>query len=152
MHKNGNQLASDHLLSFEETDRRIWQLGAEIFIPGAASRLVTKAQVDQMIGGGLEVISCGANVPFIDDMIFFGETAMYADNLVSVIPDFIANCGMARVFAYLMQENATLTDEAIFSDVSSTIKEALNKTYTINSALNKISTTSLHSALKKLLN
>jgi len=46
-----------------------------------------------------------ANVPFADNDIFLGETAIYADNLTAVIPDFIANCGMARAFAYFMQPN-----------------------------------------------
>ena len=32
--------------------------------------------------------------------IFYGPIAEHADGKVSVIPDFIANCGMARVFAY----------------------------------------------------
>jgi hypothetical protein len=56
---------------------------------------VTQAQVDNMIAGGLEVISCGANVPFADPEIFFGAIADYTDNNISVIPDFISNCGMA---------------------------------------------------------
>ena len=52
-----------------------------------------------MIAGGLDVISCGANVPFADEEIFFGSIGEFADERVSVLPDFIANCGMARVFA-----------------------------------------------------
>ena len=34
MNRNGNQLHADNMLSFEETNERIWSLGAEIFIPG----------------------------------------------------------------------------------------------------------------------
>lgn len=71
----------------------------------AASRLVQKTEIDRLISGGLEVVSCGANVPFADPEIFFGPIAEYTDNKVALIPDFIANCGMARVFAYLMQSN-----------------------------------------------
>ena len=41
----------------------------------------------------------------------------FADNNCSVIPDFIANCGMARVFRYLMNDETPITDEAIFHDV-----------------------------------
>ncbi len=67
------------LLSFEETNRQIWSLGADIFIPGAASKLVSRQQVDEMIASGTEVISCGANVPFVDDGVFFGPTAGHAD-------------------------------------------------------------------------
>jgi glutamate dehydrogenase/leucine dehydrogenase len=149
--KEGNKLISKDLISFDEANKQIWEIGAEIFIPGAASRLVTKTQVDSLIDNGLEVISCGANVPFIDDQIFFGETAKYADERVSVIPDFIANCGMARVFAYLMQKDAVLTDEAIFSDVSQIIKKALEKTYQTSNGLTKISEIALESSINKLM-
>jgi hypothetical protein len=68
------------------------------FYSGAASKLVSRVQVDALINAGLEVIACGANVPFVDDEIFFGPTAKYVDETISLIPDFIANCGMARGF------------------------------------------------------
>ena len=45
-----------------------WELK---YLPHAASRLVTKEQVDNMVASGLEVISSGANVPFADKEIFF---------------------------------------------------------------------------------
>ena len=148
--KNGNKLSAMGLLPFEEVDRKVWQSGADIFIPGAASKLVTRAQVDALMEGGLEVIACGANVPFVDDGVFFGPTAKYADEHTGVIPDFIANCGMARVFAYLMQPEAVMTDRAIFSDISSTIRLALEETVKINSIPNKISSNALSLALRKL--
>ena len=34
---------------------------------------------------------------FSDDGIFFGETAHWLDENIALIPDFVANCGMARV-------------------------------------------------------
>lgn len=151
INKRGNKLEASDLLSFEETNKRIWDLKADIFIPGAASKLVTKDQVDALLNGGLEVISCGANVPFIDDKVFFGDTAKYTDSKVSLIPDFIANCGMARVFAYLMQNDATVTDEAIFEDVSSTIHKALLNVHDHSNSLKDISTTALTIALNKLI-
>ena len=52
---------------------------------------------------------------------------MVLDQNISVIPDFIANCGMARVFAYLMEENAEISDIEIFNDTSETIKNAIKK-------------------------
>jgi glutamate dehydrogenase/leucine dehydrogenase len=70
---------------------------AKIFTPCAASRLVTQSQIDSLIANGLEVISCGANVPFADKEIFFGPIMEDVDHKVSLIPDFISNCGMARV-------------------------------------------------------
>ncbi len=149
--KKGNQLASPDTISFEAANDQIWDLGADIFIPGAASKLVTRDQVDRLIDGGIEVISCGANVPFTDDQIFFGPTAIYTDERTSLIPDFIANCGMARVFAYLMQHGAIVTDEAIFTDVSNTIKDALLEIYESHSHNTRIASKALEIALQKLV-
>lgn len=112
-------------ISFYEMSDKFWRLPADIFIPAAASRLVTKDQVECMIEAGVELIACGANVPFADDEKFFGPISEYADNNISIIPDFVANCGMARVFAYLMQDDAVISDESIFQDVSDTVKTAL---------------------------
>ena len=151
MKKDGNFLNAENLLSFEEVNENIWNVGAEVFIPAAASRLVTQSQVDRMIAGGLEVISCGANVPFADPEIFFGATGEYTDKKVSVLPDFIANCGMARVFAYLMQSDIKMTDSAIFADTSATIEDALKKSYSINSSKTNIAQTAFEIALNQLI-
>jgi glutamate dehydrogenase/leucine dehydrogenase len=149
--REGNQLQSEQLLSFEEVNATIWDLPSEIFIPAAASRLVTQAQVERMVAAGLEVISCGANVPFADPEIFFGPTGVWADERVAVIPDFIANCGMARVFAYLMSEEVELTDQAIFADVSETIRTALQHSFSKNPEKTKLSQTSYEIALAQLM-
>src|SRR5690606_12594948 len=77
--KNGNQLVAENMLSFDEINSKIWTIGAHIFAPCAASRLVQQSQVDQMIASGLEVISCGANVPFADKEIFFGSIMEHVD-------------------------------------------------------------------------
>lgn len=151
LNKDGNELVSDNMISFEEINDQIWKLETEIFAPCAASRLVTKEQVSQMIGNGLEVISCGANVPFADKEIFFGSIMEYSDENISLIPDFISNCGMARVFAYLMEGKVELTDEAIFNDASLTIKDALQNTFNNNNKKTGVSKTSFEIALKQLL-
>ncbi|MCO6174354.1 amino acid dehydrogenase [Flavobacterium sp. NRK F10] len=149
--KNGNQLVADNMISFEEINTKIWSAGAQIFAPCAASRLVTKEQVDQMIASGLEVISSGANVPFADKEIFFGPIMEETDTKVSLIPDFIANCGMARVFAYFMERKVQMTDEAIFADTSNTIKAAIQKVYEASSDKKNISARAFEIALKQLI-
>jgi hypothetical protein len=103
-----------------------------------------------MIDNGLEVISCGANVPFADKEIFMGPGAEFADGVVSVIPDFIANCGMARVFRYLMNDSIPITDEAIFKDVANCISGALEEVYAENKSAVNISKTALEIAIRKL--
>lgn len=149
--KDGNKLVAANMIPFEEINQKIWSIEAQIFAPCAASRLVTKEQVDQMIASGLEVISSGANVPFADKEIFFGPIMEETDKKVSLVPDFIANCGMARVFAYFMEKKVQMTDEAIFSDTSNTIKKAIEKVYQLNSDKKNISATAFEIALKQLI-
>ena len=149
--KDGNKLVADTMIPFEEINDKIWKMGAQIFTPCAASRLVTKEQVDNMINAGLEVISCGANVPFADKEIFFGPIMEDTDSKVSLIPDFISNCGMARVFAYFMEKKVQMTDEAIFYDISETIKKALEKAHDLHSDKKHISATAFEIALKQLV-
>ncbi|HSJ68680.1 MAG TPA: Glu/Leu/Phe/Val dehydrogenase dimerization domain-containing protein [Anditalea sp.] len=149
--RDGNKLIADNIIPFMEINEKIWDLKSEIFIPAAASRLISKVQVERMANAGLEVISCGANVPFSDPEIFFGPTGVFADEKIAVIPDFIANCGMARVFAYLMTEKVELTDDGIFKDVSRTIAKALKKTHSRNPGRTKIAQTSFEIALNQLV-
>lgn len=151
INRNGTQLASDDMIPYEQINKEIWDLDFEVFVPAAASRLITKDQVDRMIGTKLEVISCGANVPFNDPEIFFGETGLYADDNLSVIPDFIANCGMARVFAYLMEGGVALTDEAIFEDTSEVIRKALQNVYDLSPNAKGLSKRALEHSLKQLV-
>ena len=150
LNKDGNKLVAPNMIPFEKINQQIWNINAEIFAPCAASRLVQKSQIDQMITSGLEVISSGANVPFADKEIFFGSIMEETDAKVSLIPDFIANCGMARVFAYFMEKKVQMTDEAIFFDTSETIKKAIEKTHALNSSKTNISATAFEIALKQL--
>ncbi len=152
LNKDGNELNASNMMSFEDVNNKIWDIEAEIFLPCAASRLITKDQIDRMIQSGLEVVSAGANVPFADQEIFFGPIADYTDEKISVIPDFISNCGMARVFAYLMSHDLDeLSDEGIFDDTSNIIKEAMIKAYEKNSNKTNIAKTAFEIALNKLI-
>ncbi|MAD96945.1 MAG: amino acid dehydrogenase [Flavobacteriaceae bacterium] len=151
LNKKGNTLVADNMIPFEEINKSIWKLPCEIFMPCAASRLISRQQISEMIATGLEVISCGANVPFADKEIFFGPIMEETDKKVSLIPDFISNCGMARVFAYFMERRVKMTDKAIFEDTSKTIKEALKKTHEKNASKTNISETAFELALEELL-
>ena len=152
LNKNGNELHAPAMLSFDEVNSKIWDLEAEVFIPCAASRLIQQDQVERMTAKGMEVISAGANVPFADPEIFFGSIADKADNRLAVIPDFISNCGMARVFAYLMSSDLdTLTDKGIFEDTSEVFKNALLATYHKNPQKTGIAKAAFEIALKQLV-
>ncbi len=152
-HRNGNKLVASEMIPFERCNREIWKTGAEIFIPAAASRLVSKGQVTDLIANGLEVVSCGANVPFNDMEIFYGPIAEYVDQSVSLIPDFIANCGMARTFAFLMdpENESALTDDAIFKDITKTIRDAMEAIASKNSSKKGLASTAFENALSQLI-
>ncbi len=77
----------------------------------------------------------------------------FADKQVSLLPDFISNCGIARVFAYLMESRVELPmkDAAIFGDISNTIKKALENTHKRNSDKKQICKTAFEIALKQLI-
>lgn len=150
LNKDGNSLRIENKLSFQEVNEGIWDVGADIFLPCAASRLVSRDQVDRMKAAGLQLISSGANVPFADPEIFYGPIAEHADGLMAVIPDFIANCGMARVFAYCMQPGAELSDKAIFEDVSAVIGKALERTHARHASSTHLTRTAFEIALAKL--
>lgn len=151
LNKNGNALRSDAMLPFAEVNETVWDLGAEVFLPCAASRLVTREQVDRMVAAGLEVISSGANVPFADDEIFYGPTYEHADKSVAVVPDFIANSGMARAFAQLMEGDVEVSDAAIFGDVSQTIATALRRCHERSADRTGLAATAFEIALDQLV-
>lgn len=151
LNKNGNTLVADDMISFDEVNEKIWSMGADVFAPCAASRLVQLSQVEQMINSGLEVITCGANVPFADKEIFFGPIMEYVDKNISLIPDFISNCGMARVFAYLMEKEVAVIDKEIFDDTSETIKKAIKNIYKTHQGKANISAKAFELALQQLV-
>ena len=129
LQRKDNKLTHANLIPFEKAKEIFFNTKSDIFIPAAGSRLIGEPELDNMIKAGVQVISSGANVPFNDEEIFYGNILNKADATISVIPDFIANCGMARVFAYLMGKNIKITDDAIFQDVSKIIQDALVKVH-----------------------
>lgn len=151
--KEGNKLVADNLIPFDQFNKEVWDMGAEIFIPAAASRLVSQEQAESMINNGLEVVSCGANVPFNDPEIFYGAIAEFVDKKVALLPDFIANCGMARTFAFLMdpESDSVLTDADIFGDISNTIGDALKAVNDKNNSKTNIAETAFSISLNKLI-
>jgi len=150
--KNGNELNAPEMFSYETVNSKFWSTPADIFIPCAGSRIITEEQLDQLLAAGVQVIASGANVPFADREIFFGPIAEKADASLALIPDFIANCGMARVFAFLMSSDLEqLEDAAIFEDASHTIFKALEKTHHDNPHQRGIAKTAFEIALKQLI-
>ena len=102
-----------------------WQTEADIFVPAARSESVDSDILSRLSRLGVRVIACGANVPFKEGRLGDLAVQQAADAQFVVIPDFIANCGMARCFAYLMHENADLTVEAMFDDTERITRSAM---------------------------
>lgn len=150
LNRKNNKLTHDNLIPFEQAKDIFFETQADIFIPAAGSRLIGENEVSKMTKAGVQVISSGANVPFNDVEIFYGKILNQADSTLAVIPDFIANCGMARVFAYLMGKNIKITDEAIFQDVSNIIFDALNKVYEKDKQTIYITKNALQLAIEEL--
>jgi glutamate dehydrogenase/leucine dehydrogenase len=149
--KNGNKLVSKNMLPFFMVNQKIWDLEFEIFVPAATSRLIIKDQIDRMIASKIEVFPCAAHVPFFDPEIFLGPIGLYADEKFSVIPDFIANSGRARACTYFMEHPVPENDELIFNDISTAIRNALEKTHTLNPYRTGIAQASFELALKQLV-
>ena len=108
---------------------KIFDVNADVFIPCADSCVITKDHLDKLRNNGVKIICCGANVPFVGQQNgnLYSEIAEYADKRFIVIPDFIANCGMAHTFAFLMKYRADVRDKSIFKSVSKTISGALRE-------------------------
>jgi glutamate dehydrogenase/leucine dehydrogenase len=152
LNKNGNEIVHPNLLSYDEVNAKIWDTPADVFIPCAGSRMISEDQLNRMLTAGMKVISSGANVPFADPEIFFGAIAEKADASLSLIPDFIANCGMARVFAYLMSNDlGGIEDQLIFEDTSSIIRNALENTYNQHNEKTGIAKAAFEIALQQLV-
>jgi glutamate dehydrogenase/leucine dehydrogenase len=148
--REGNKIKSTEKTISSNKDE-FWNQKVDVFLPCAGSRLVSKINIDQLIENGCQLISCGANVPFENPEILYGEVMQYADSKISIIPDFIANCGMARTFAYCMRENSEISSLAIFSDVSNIIMNALQDILQVNTKPTFLSETALTLALKKVV-
>jgi glutamate dehydrogenase/leucine dehydrogenase len=117
-----------------------WQTGADVFIPAAASHTISKERILNLSAAGITVVACGANNPFGDNLFQSLEGLGYAgtveanidiqrlaDRKFAIIPDFIANSGMARVFAYLMKDGASVDGPSILSDVEKSIARAMER-------------------------
>ena len=89
-----------------------------IGVPAAGSYLMDATLVKQWSSQGLEVMACGANLPF-EDAPMYGDTARKIDQAMTLIPSCVASGGMARAFAMVMQApNDDLQVEDVFTDIA----------------------------------
>ena len=146
--RKGNALHAEGMLSFDDVNRTIWDVPLR-FSAIRSPRLVSKTTLNEwpkLVSKRLVRTQC----TFADEDIFYGPTANFADNQAAIIPDFIANCGMARTFGYLMQPNAEIHEDAIFDDVSNCVRQALQDVHHQNQDKHGIARRSLGQAIAKL--
>ncbi|OIO20468.1 MAG: hypothetical protein AUJ23_00270 [Candidatus Magasanikbacteria bacterium CG1_02_32_51] len=103
-------------------------LDYDIFIPAATSHTLDDVCWQKLKQSGVKVVACGANNVFSDETI-----NDLVDQQISVIPDFVANCGMARVFSYLMKPGAEVTEEKVLLDVQNCVQQTVNNIFSYSS-------------------
>jgi hypothetical protein len=74
---------------------------------------------------GIGTIACGANQVFRELKLGSTRIQQLADQTFTVIPDVVANCGMARTFSFLMENASSPDPTMIFEVVDRTISSAL---------------------------
>lgn len=99
---------------------------ADIFIPAATSCTIDFQRIGMLRSVGVSLIASGANNPFSSM-----ENEKKADEFFGVLPDFIANSGMARCYSYLMSRDCIVNEDAIMNSiiscVYSTVDEVINR-------------------------
>ncbi|HSJ26371.1 MAG TPA: Glu/Leu/Phe/Val dehydrogenase dimerization domain-containing protein [Longimicrobiales bacterium] len=106
---------------------RFWESPADVFVSAAISESITPETLDQLEAAGVGVIACGSNQPFREVKIGSTQVAQAADRRFAVLPDILANCGMARTFSYLMQPHADAGGGTVFNAVEHTIADTLDE-------------------------
>lgn len=107
--------------------KRFWQLPADIFVAAACSETVDEPALQRLERQGVQTIACGANQPFREAHLGATRVQSIADHRFSIVPDVIANCGMARAFSYLMCEAGSAEPTAVFRAVDDTIASSLRE-------------------------
>jgi len=101
------------------------EVEAEIFVSAACSETLDERALHGLRQRGVRTIACGANQPFQEAQLGATRIQRLADRHFTVIPDVIANCGMARAFSYLMSEAGGADAAALFRAVDETISSAI---------------------------
>jgi len=105
---------------------------ADVFVCAAISGSIDESVLTQLAGAGVHTIACGANQPFAESHMGSTRVAQYADQRFAVLPDILANLGMARTFSYLMEADAQPEAPATLAAVQDTISSTLDDVLTRN--------------------
>jgi glutamate dehydrogenase/leucine dehydrogenase len=111
---------------------RFWHTPAEVFVAAASSETLDEGVLGRLRSQGVRTLACGANQPFREAKLGATRVQRAADRYFTVIPDVVANCGMARAFSYLMGETGETDPAALFGAVDQTITSALRDISELN--------------------
>lgn len=125
-------LADDPRCVRGEERVRFWEVPADVFVAAAASDCIDEARMDQLAAQGVRTIACGANQPFRESDLGATRVQRVADRRFTVIPDVLANLGMARAYSHLMEEGASIATGPVFRAVDDTIAVALREVEEFN--------------------
>jgi len=132
LNRQRTTLQSSKMITGDAKDK-FWDIPADIFIPAAASHIVTKTQVERLKRNGVSIIACGANVPFFesaeDPCSIFGSNLTSIDDGIVVIPDFIANSGMASAYDHAMKSEKVLTPKEVFDGIEERIARGIREVW-----------------------
>ena len=106
---------------------RFFSTPADVFVCAAISGSVDDSILQKLSDSGVRTIACGANQPFAEAKIGSTRIAQYADRRFAILPDILANLGMARTFSYLMEPLAQPFAEPIIAAVDRTITDTLDQ-------------------------
>lgn len=106
---------------------RFWSGPADVFVCAALSGTLDERTLGRLAHAGVRVVACGANQPFREVKAGSTRVQQRADRHFSILPDVLANCGMARTFSYLMEEHAQPHDRGIVAAVDRTICDTLDE-------------------------
>ena len=145
--KEGNALSAPGLQSFEDVNAAIWDVGLKCSCH-ARRRASSPRTSWTALAGGLGSSPAGPMCR-LQARNFLRSHFREADGACAVIPD-IANCGMARVFGYLMGDgDVHLEDNAIFGH--GCIRAAMERCHARSPERTGLSSTGLSIALEQLL-
>ncbi|WP_192482870.1 MULTISPECIES: Glu/Leu/Phe/Val dehydrogenase dimerization domain-containing protein [Cysteiniphilum] len=119
-------------LTHQQFNQQIISANIDVLIPAAGSNIIDKNFIDQMQKSGLELIACGANHPFVESAYCYGLCSQYVDGKLAVVPDFLANMGMARTFYTMMSTpEDKISVDYIFEDIKAIMHNAIDKAFTM---------------------
>ena len=130
--RRGKLLPSEDVrIVHTRVSERFLNTPADVFVCAAISGSIDESVMAQLSASGVRTIACGANQPFAEAKMGSTQVAQYADQRFAILPDILANLGMARTFSYLMEPGAqpvaTSALAAVEATITSTLDEVLNR-------------------------